>query len=319
MKESDSIFCSENDNSSASASGNNLKRFAATVGTFDGVHLGHLRVLDTLREAAAKRGLEPLAITFADHPLAVIAPGRRPAAIMSSAQKLALLKEQDVSIHILDFTPAKAALSAAEWLSSLHEHHNIDCIVIGYDNTFGHDGRTLSADDYVRLGESLGIEVVAATELEGISSSAIRRAIAAGNIGEVNRMLGRTFTLEGTIEEGDHIGRTIGFPTANLRLDPPLHRAVPPFGVYASTVTLPDGRRLPGVTNIGLRPSVSDIAETPKPRIETYIIGYHGQDLYGQRLAVGLLKFMRPERRFPSLEALKNQLGRDIENRKSIL
>lgn len=295
------------------------KRFAATVGTFDGVHLGHRRVLETLRKAARERGLTPLAITFDRHPLAVIAPDRIPATIMSTRRKLSRIHSLQVATHILDFTPATARLSASDWLRNLHERHGVDCIVIGYDNTFGHDGRSLSPDDYIRLGAENGMDVIVASELEGISSSAVRRLIAQGKIEEVNLMLGQPFTLDGVVEEGDHIGRTIGVPTANLRLDPPGKRALPPFGVYASEVKLPDGRRLPGVTNIGVRPSVRNIADTPATRIETYIIGYDGPELYGMPLEVSLLSFMRPEQKFSGLDALKAQLEADIAERRNMI
>lgn len=291
------------------------KKFAATVGTFDGVHRGHLKVLETLRQVAAAEGLTPLAITFESHPLRVIAPERTPHAIMSTAKKIELLRKEGVATHIIDFSPSTACLSAAEWMRRLHDLHGVECIVIGYDNTFGHDGRFLTSEDYLRIGGEIGVKVFVAPELEGISSSAIRRLIKEGKIEEANAMLGRNFILDGIVEEGDRIGRKIGFPTANLHLFPPDHRLLPPFGVYASEVLLPEGRRLPGVTNIGMRPSVSDIADTPRPRIETHILGYSGESLYGKPLEVELLSFIRPEQKFPGIDALKAQLAKDISSR----
>lgn len=293
----------------------NGKRFAATVGTFDGVHLGHRRVLDTLKKAAAERDLSPLAITFDQHPLALIDPDRTPPAIMSTELKTRRINEEGVNTFILDFTPSTARESAADWMQNLHERHGVDCIVIGYDNTFGHDGRSISPDGYIALGKEMGIDVIVADEIEGISSSAIRRLIAAGKIEEANSMLGQPFTLDGVVEVGDRIGRTLGVPTANLRLKGADQRVLPPFGVYASEVVLPDGRRLAGVTNIGIRPSVSEIADTPTPRIETHILDYDGPELYGEPLLVSLLKYMRPEQKFSGLEALKERLESDIAER----
>ncbi len=295
----------------ASNMASSVKRYAATVGTFDGLHRGHRLVLDTLRRAAEERGLTPMAITFDAHPLSVIAPDRTPPAIMSTERKLEELQRLGFVTRILDFTPATARLSAADWMRNLHAFQSVDCIVIGYDNTFGHDGRSLSPDDYIRLGREIGLDVIIAPQLEGISSSAIRRLIADGKIKEANAMLGKPFTLDGIVEEGDRIGRTIGFPTANLRLNSAEDRLLPRFGVYASEVTMPDGTLLPGVTNIGMRPSVKDIAATPLPRIETYIPDYTGPDFYGQPLQVRLLDFIRPEKKFDSLEELKNQLELD--------
>ncbi|MDE6272075.1 MAG: riboflavin biosynthesis protein RibF [Muribaculaceae bacterium] len=288
-----------------------IKRVAATVGTFDGVHLGHRLVLDTLRLAAEERDLTPIAITFDAHPLSVIAPDRTPPAIMSPQRKLQELQRLGFATHVLDFTPSTARLSAADWMRNLHAYHAIDAIIIGYDNTFGHDGRSLSPDNYIRLGEEIGLEVIIAPRLEGVSSSAIRRLIAAGNIKEADAMLGQPFILDGVVEEGDRIGRKIGFPTANLRLNHAEGRLLPAFGVYAAEVMMPDGSVMNGVSNIGLRPSVSDIAATPYPRIETHIPGYNGKDFYGQPLEVRLLDFIRPEKKFDSLEDLKKQLQLD--------
>lgn len=291
-----------------------IKRFAATVGTFDGLHLGHRKVLDSLRQAARERDLIPMAITFDAHPLAVIAPDRTPPAIMSTKKKLEELRRMGFATHILDFTPATARMAAADWMQNLHSYHAIDCIVIGYDNTFGHDGRSLSPDDYIRIGEEIGLDVIIAPQLEGISSSAIRRLIADGDIKEANAMLGQPFILDGIVEAGDRIGRTIGFPTANLRLNFPEGRILPRFGVYTSEVTMPDGSRLQGVTNIGIRPSVSDLAATPHPRIETHLPGYNGPDFYDRPIEVRLLDFIRPEQKFDSIEELKDRLRIDCLN-----
>lgn len=286
------------------------KRFAATVGTFDGVHRGHLCVIATLREAASERHLSPIAITFDAHPLSVIAPERVPGAIMSTRSKLAAITAEGVIPQILKFTPSTARQSTAEWMHYLHDSMNVDCIVIGYDNTFGHDGRSLSPDDYIRLGKESGIEVIVAPQIPGISSTAIRRAIAEGRMEDANEMLSAPFSIDGRVVEGDKIGRTIGVPTANLLPSPPEERAIPPFGVYATETLLPDGRILPSVTNIGVRPSIKG-SNPNTPTIETHILGFDG-NLYGKEITVRFLRFMRPEQKFPSLEALKAQLLKDI-------
>lgn len=286
--------------------------YAVTIGTFDGVHRGHLRVLDTLRKAAAQRGLRPLAITFDSHPLTVIAPERTPPAIMSTDRKIELLRNEGVDYQLIDFTPMTARMSASGWMRVLHDYQNVKCIVIGFDNTFGHDGRSLSPDDYIRIGAEIGIDVVVAGRIDGISSSAIRRAIGAGEIEKANEMLSEPFTLDGTVVEGDHIGRSLGVPTANLRLSAPDNRLLPPCGVYASETLLPDGRILPSLTDIGRRPTLRN--PNPELRIETHIPGFDG-DLYGKRIEVKLLRPMRPEMKFDSLDALKKQLHDDIRLR----
>lgn len=289
------------------------KRFAATIGTFDGVHRGHLCVLDTLRDAAAERGLSPIAITFDSHPLCVIAPERVPGAIMSTRSKLAAITAEGVIPQILHFTPSTARQSTYEWMHYLHDSMNVDCIIIGYDNTFGHDGRSLSPDDYIRMGKEIGIDVIVAPQIPGISSSAIRRAIAEGRIEDANNMLSAPFSIDGKVVEGDKIGRTIGVPTANLLPSSPEERAIPPFGVYATETLLPDGRILPSVTNIGVRPSIKG-SNSKTPTIETHILNFN-EDLYGKDITVRFLRFMRPEQKFPSLDALKAQLLKDIDLR----
>ncbi|MDE5843666.1 MAG: riboflavin biosynthesis protein RibF [Muribaculaceae bacterium] len=294
------------------------ERYAVTIGTFDGLHRGHLRVLDTLNDEAARRGLTPMVITFDAHPLSVIAPERTPAAILSTLYKLAGIRRHGMKIHLLDFTPATARQSASDWIRSLHDYHDVDLIVIGYDNTFGHDGRSLSQDDYIRIGAEAGVEIIIADRVEGISSTAIRRHIAAGHIEKGTELLGHPFTLDGRVEEGDHIGRSLGVPTANIRPALPANRLIPPFGVYASRTRLSDGSVYPSVTNIGLRPTVRDLAATPTPRIETHLIGYDGPDLYGSRIEVELLSRMRDEEKFSSIDALKERLHQDIEIRKSM-
>lgn len=284
-------------------------RRAATIGTFEGVHRGHLCVLHTLRNAAAERGMRPMAITFGDHPLSVIAPDRAPGALMSTRRKLALLRREGTTPHLLNFTPSTARLSTAEWMRHLHEIYNVDCIVIGFDNTFGHDGRSLSPDDYIRLGKEMEIEIIIAPKVAGISSSAIRHDIEAGKIEDANKMLAYPYTLDGIVIKGDQIGRTIGFPTANLQLLPPTDRVLPPYGAYASETLLPDGRLKQSVTNIGIRPSIEK--GKTELRIETYILDFD-EDIYGKEIEVRLLKFLRPEKKFDSLEALKKQLEEDV-------
>lgn len=294
------------------------KRFAATVGTFDGLHQGHIAVFDTLKSAAAERNLTPMVITFDSHPLSIIAPERMPAAILSTLSKLQGIRATGLKTHLIDFTPATARQSASDWMRTLHDYHGVDLIVIGYDNTFGHDGRSLSHEEYIRIGDELGIEVILAPQVEGVSSTAIRRLVEAGDIEGATDMLQHPFILDGRVEEGDHIGRSLGVPTANLVPALPANRLIPPFGVYASNTRLSDGSVYPSVTNIGLRPTVRDLAATPTPRIETHLIGYSGPDLYGQRIEVELIKRMRDEEKFSSVDALKEQLHQDIENRGKI-
>ena len=284
----------------------------ATVGTFDGMHRGHMAVTDTLLKGGAALGLLPLAISFPDHPLMVIAPERAPRLIMPPGEKVAILDGLGIETSLLDFTPELCRLSASDWLRLLRDNHQVAAIVLGYDNTFGSDGRHLRREDYYRIAAELGLTCIEAQEIPGCSSSAIRKAIIDGNIPAANSLLGHPFELLGHIVEGNRIGRTIGFPTANLRPANPSRQLLPPPGVYAARAILPDGLGYPAVANIGFRPTIDERLREADPRIEAHILGFNA-DIYGSPLRLQLLQLLRPEQKFPSLEFLKTQIARDAD------
>lgn len=281
-------------------------RYAATVGTFDGVHRGHAEVLDTLGFEAVIRGLQPLAITFDRHPLSVVAPERAPGMLTSRHERDLLIRSHRVEPVEIPFTPQLASMTAREWIQRLHEKYNVALLVIGYDNTFGHDGRSMTHEDYLHIGEESGIEIIEAPCLPGISSSAIRRAVAEGRITEAADMLGRPFALEGTVGTGQQVGRTIGFPTANVIPAP--YMAVPGGGVYAARAFIP-GRTDPvaAMVNIGRRPTIADSLGVT---VEANLIDWSG-DLYGLPLRLEFLQRLRDERRFDSLDSLAERLRKD--------
>lgn len=280
---------------------------AITVGTFDGLHRGHIAVLSSLRDESARGGLRPVVVTFPNHPLDIIAPERAPKQVMSPEEKSERLRQYGVEIIMQPFTREMMGQSARDWMRHLRDDLHARLIVIGYDNTFGSDGRSLSSDDYRAIGHDLGLEVIIPPVVEGCSSSAVRRAVKEGNIEEANNILGYPFTLSGRVIKGDQIGRTIGFPTANLQLPDPDRQLLPPFGAYVARAILPDGRSFGAITNIGVRPSVTS---DPRLRIETHILDFC-EDLYGQGLSIQLLRMLRRECRFPSIEALKEAIARD--------
>lgn len=280
-----------------------------TIGTFDGMHIGHKAVINTLRNEAATHSCSPMIVTFRNHPLSVIAPGRQPAALTSPEDKIKLLEKEKTELLIKDFTMELASLTASQWMNLLHNEFEVEEIVIGYDNTFGSDGRELTREDYVAIGERLGIKIVVAPEIEGVSSSTIRKTVAEGNLPLASSMLGRPYSISGEVIHGNRIGRTIGFPTANLQPDAP-NPALPPFGVYLSEVVLPDKSILPGITNIGLRPTVNKDNDPQRPSIETHILDFTG-DLYGRHIEVRLLRKIRDEKKFNSLEELQEQISLD--------
>lgn len=282
-------------------------RKAATVGTFDGVHAGHRAVIRALKETASTRGLSPLVITFDRHPLEVIAPHRAPKRLMIPDEEIRRLRLFGVEVATVPFTRELMSLTAREWMVRMHTEMEADALVVGYDNTFGCDGIDMSVADYKETGRATGIEVVAAPVVPGVSSSAVRRALLDGNVEKAAEMLGEPYALEGEVVGGQRLGRTIGFPTANVSPDP--CRLVPANGVYAAEATLPDGGRVPAVVNIGVRPTV---AVGLAPTVEAHLIGWQG-DLYGQGIVLRFAGRLRGERRFPSLEALKAQIAADTE------
>lgn len=290
-----------------------IRPAAAAIGTFDGVHKGHLAVISKLKEVAEEKDIDPIVITFDVHPLSVIAPERTPAAVTSTEKKCELLRGSGVMALVVQFDEDMRKTTAKEWMRRLHDDYGIVALVVGYDNTFGSDGVTLSIADYKHMGEEIGIEVVEAPFVEGISSSAIRKALLAGDVERAAGMMGRYYSLSGTVVDGNRLGRTIGFPTANIQPLPGL--TVPANGVYAALVVLPDGSRRRAVVNIGTRPTVR---RGDQRTVEAHIIEYEG-DLYGHPLTIIFRKRLRDEMKFKSIESLRHQIEKDRETAKKFL
>lgn len=280
----------------------------ATVGTFDGLHLGHRKVIETVARLSKTKGGRPLLISFDRHPLETIAPDRAPLLIQSPSERTNSLYREGFEILTLKFTRETSLLTAAEWLRRMRDEHGVETLVVGYDNTFGCDGINMNIEQYRELGRKLGVEIVEAPVAKGVSSSAIRRHIGEGRIEDASAMLGRPFTLTGEVVHGKALGTKIGFPTANLK---PHYRAqLPADGVYAADALLPDGSRRRAVVNIGRRPSVdSDGVRS----VEAHIIGYEGS-LYGERITLRFIKRLRDEIKFDSIDSLASHISYDIRN-----
>lgn len=286
-----------------------MKKRIVTVGTFDGVHRGHRAVLQYLKQLAAEHGLEPLAITFRCHPLALIAPGRMPSMIETPQCRRYEIEKEGVECEMLEFDDSLRNLTARQWLERLRAIYGAEMVVIGYDNTFGSDCRSLRHEDYIRIGKEIGLEVVTAPEVAGVSSSAIRKSVAEGDLERASQMLGHPFRIEGVVVHGDAIGRSIGVPTANIDLQPA--QLLPPSGVYAATAILNDGSRHAAALNIGTRPTLADRDVSHALRVEAFLPDFDG-DLYGATIVVEIDRKIRDEKKFDSLEALKNQIDKDV-------
>ncbi len=285
----------------------------AVVGMFDGLHAGRRFLLEQLQSEGVDRGLHPLAVTFANHPLEIIAPGRAPLLLSTPDEKSSLFAETGVEAEIIPFDDSLRLTSASDFLHMLARRYNVQAMMLGFNNRFGHDAPR-DFDTYRRLALSHGIELLQAPELtigdRHISSSAIRVLLACeGDAGTAATMLTRPYSLAGIVAGGRQIGRTIGFPTANISLGD-ARKLIPKTGVYAAVATCRNGMAYPSVVNIGHRPTVEKSAAAPLS-VEAHLIGFDG-DLYGQQLGLGFIARIRPEQRFPDLEALRCQIEDDV-------
>lgn len=279
---------------------------SVTIGFFDGVHIGHRRVLNTL----LSKGDRATVVTFWPHPRMVLQQDARGLYLLSSLQeKETLLYETGATeVLCLDFTKGFASGTAEEFIRE-HLISGLGCgrLVLGYDNRIGSDG--LSTAEIAALARGLGLEVeiVEPCYVDGnsVSSTAIRQRLGAGDVEMAARMLGRPYSISGMVVSGNRIGRTMGFPTANLALSFPL-KVVPARGVYATRVKVAGNCYL-GMTNIGVRPTVSD---NPQLVIETHIFDFD-EDIYGLEHELQFISRIRGEKKFSSLDELKAQLVQD--------
>ena len=310
----DADFCISHAENPASLS---EKPVVAAIGFFDGVHLGHRHLLEQVHREAASRGLSAAAITFAQHPRSILCTDYKPRLISSLSEKIHhLAAERLDTCFVLNFTPFMASLSARQFMEVLRKKMNVRCLVIGYDHRFG-CRRSETFFDYVAFGRELGIDVVQATELpadgESISSSAVRRALECGDVKRASLCLGRNYVMETLVVSGRKIGRTIGFPTANLQPCDPL-RLIPARGVYAVRVRW-ENMCHGAMLNIGCRPTIGKALEQT---LEAHIFDFNG-DLYGLHLTLEFVERLRDEHTFASLDSLRQQLAADAACAKNIL
>ena len=286
-----------------------------TTGFFDGVHLGHRHVLETVVSSARERGEEAIVVTFWPHPRTVLQQDARDFRLLTSVEeKKALLKDLGIDrVEVIPFTKEFARLRADEYLRFLRKSFGATMVVMGYDNRIGSD--QLTADACAQLPEfahRIDFSVLSCAPLpdyahgEAVSSTQIRKAIEEGDVERANKMLGYDYPLHGVVVSGNKLGRTIGFPTANMQLYEPL-KLLPKDGVYAVEVEIQgQDRNYKGMCNIGVRPTVDGKART----IETHILDFD-EDIYGLPIRIKFKKRIRDEIKFESLDALRQQLALD--------
>ena len=294
----------------------------ATVGFFDGVHRGHRFLLNHVSAEARRSGMASLAITFSDSPQRVLHPDANTFLLTTSDEKVSQILDVGIDhVAMIDFNRELADMSAKQFMSTiLKKQLNVSTLIMGYDHRFG-KGVGLTFDQYREIGKSLGIKVIQSTPLsisesdgsQIISSSLIRSALQSGSLDLANSALGYPYRLSGRVVGGFHLGREIGYPTANLAVSN--RKLIPADGAYAVGIRLGDGRKASGMLNIGYRPTIENGEERS---IEVHIFDFH-EDIYDQHIELSLIKFLRREVKFSSLDQLKSQLRADEALCKTIL
>ncbi|MCX6003586.1 MAG: bifunctional riboflavin kinase/FAD synthetase [Chloroflexi bacterium] len=287
-----------------------------TIGVFDGVHLGHRHLISKLVELARKQNLLSGVITFRKHPRELFSPQMSLPYLTTIAEREQLLKKQGVdTVVVLPFDKELSRLNAREFVGLLKKHLRMRGLVVGPDFALGKN-REGNVDTLRSLGKEtdFAVTIVPPRKIDGeiVSSTAIRNALTEGDMGKVTRLLGRPFSLQGKVISGEHHGAKLGFPTANLSIDPKI--AVPPDGVYATRVYI-DGREYQAMVNIGRRPT---FGEENERTIESYIMNYK-QDLYGKEVKIEVIQRLRDEKYFNNIDELKKQIAEDVKRGSEIL
>ena len=277
----------------------------ATIGFFDGVHRGHRFLFAQLHEHAKHHQLTPAIFTFDRHPKELLT-GQAPAMLTTHDERKALLQNYG-EVHFLDFA-AVQQLTAEQFMCYLKEHEDVEALLIGYDHHFGSD-RLKGFHEYEKIAQKVGLHVERAHEClvdsVPVSSSRIRKLMAAAQIDQVNRLLGYTYSVTGVVEHGNAIGAKLGFPTANIRLNSA--KQLPACGVY-SVMAQVNGVEYRALANIGTNPTVGN----DHLSLEVHLLDFQG-DLYDQSLVIAFHRFLRHEQKFASLSALKEQIINDIQ------
>lgn len=298
------------------------KSVAATIGVFDGVHVGHQEVFRAVREVADRLGVASAVVTFDTHPAHIVRPESAPRLLTTLEQKLELIEAQGLDYaYVIHFDEERAGTHPDVFVEQVFiDALHAKAIVVGEDFHFG-QGRSGNVQALREIGEEWDFEVHALELIrhsdearEPVSSTKIRRALAGGDVDRAAAMLGRPYEVRGTVIEGDKRGRQIGFPTANIPVSKTM--AWPADAVYAGWTILADGTRHPAAINIGRRPTFYEHAE--QSLLEVHVIDYDG-DLYGTEMIVQFEAFLRSERRFEGIEQLQEQLKDDIDDARSIV
>jgi riboflavin kinase/FMN adenylyltransferase len=283
---------------------------ALTVGSFDGVHLGHLDVIRHTVRAAEAISAQTALITFEPHPRCVLDPANCPQSITTLQEKLALLEAAGIDHAIvLRFDRELASLTPHEFIARLSATMDIRRWVIGFDFAFGR-GRTGSADWLRANGHEVEVVPPFLIDEHELHSSEVRRLITTGEVDAANRLLGRDYSMGGPVEAGERVGRRLGFPTANIGIEP--NKLVPALGAYAGRATAPEGEFMAALS-VGYRPTFGGT----QLRVEAFLLDFEG-DLYQKRLELRFIRYLHPDIKFPSPAELVVQLNKDVADTRRI-
>ena len=293
------------------------KGWLATIGFFDGVHVGHRYFFREMRRLADEKGLSSVVFTFLVHPRIVLQADYQPKLLNSPDEKLKLLATSGIDYCVvIDFTPKLAACSASDFIINvLSGQWNVQCLLTGYDHRFGHN-RSDGFEQYVEYGKACGMEILRATSFEQdeetVSSSKIRQLLSTCHVEEAANLLSYPFRLKGKVVSGHQVGRTLGFPTANMEMDDSC-KILPGMGVYAVWVYV-DNKRYKGMLTIGDRPTLNGDQTT----IEVHLLHFF-DIIYGQSIEIEFIRYLRDNKKFENPEALKIQLTKDRQQVEEIL
>ncbi len=300
-----------------SVEGINLQRSWITVGTFDGIHLGHQAIVRELVSGARRKNLPSVVITFHPHPAVILKKRDRSFYLTNPEERAELLGEMGADFVVsYPFTSQVAEMSASQFVDHLHSHLHFEKLIVGFNFALG-KGREGDVATLSRFGEAYGFTVQTVVPVtnggEVISSSQIRYSLAEGDVERVAKFLGRSYRLTGPVIPGDGRGRLIGIPTANI--DIWVERALPKAGVYACTAQAL-GQKWNAVANIGYRPTFESAPVLP--RVEAHLLDFKG-DLYAETISLDFVQRLRDERRFDSAEDLVTQIHKDIATARDLL
>lgn len=292
-----------------------MEKYSATIGFFDGVHVGHQFLLDQLKSISEKANTKTMVVSFINHPRIFFEPDCGLKFLSNAQEKTNLIENFGIDrIHLYKFDKEMARKTSREFMQELHDQYGVVQLLVGYDHHFGSDTKT-TFEEYQKIGKEIGVEVIQGKGMEKngiqVSSTKIRHALEEGRITDATTLLGHPYIIRGKIIHGKAIGRKLGFPTANMQTGS--FKLIPKKGVYAVKVRLDNKETYKGVMNIGNRPTLDNGGRS----LEVHLLDFN-QDLYCNTIQVDIIKYVREEQKFDSLEDLIAQIKIDVETVKQL-